>query len=350
MLPTDGVAIVNAMDAASARMLRDCKARVVRCGVVGEPGPGSDTLDASVRVINESLAGMTLQLRLPIGEVVARVPLIGRYNAMNVLQAFVAAHAMLTMTTPAGAPGLSPSEALGLLGAQLPGVEAPPGRLERVSTDADACSVFVDYAHSDDSLRNVLRSVGRLIPGRGHEAGRMTGAAGSTQEAPARPGRLIVVFGCGGDRDTTKRERMGAAAAQLADVIYVTSDNPRSERPSAIIDQILAGIPKDQREHVHVHPDRARAIRMAIEGAQPNDVIVIAGKGHETEQILSGGGGGLIRTHFDDREAARAILAERRPQTTKSTAKNADGVPLRRSAPGRSAGTSRSTRGGGGQK
>jgi UDP-N-acetylmuramoyl-L-alanyl-D-glutamate--2,6-diaminopimelate ligase len=344
ILPADGVAVVNASDPWTPRMLAGCRARVVRCAIEGEPADATATTpDATVRILDESLAGMTLQLRLPIGEVVARVPLLGRYNAMNVLQAFTSAHALLTLPTPANTPGLSAREALGLLGAQLPLLSAPPGRLERVSTDADHCSVFVDYAHSDDSLRNLLRSVGNVMPGRGHDAARLSSAAGSSHEAPPKAGALCVVFGCGGDRDTTKRPRMGLAAVELADRVIVTSDNPRSERPGDIIDQILSGLTKAQRHQIEVHPDRARAIRIAIESARPGDVIVIAGKGHETEQVLSDGAGGLVRTHFDDREIARAILAERRAPSpvSSNSARPADSPQRasRRAAPGRTAGT-----------
>jgi UDP-N-acetylmuramoyl-L-alanyl-D-glutamate--2,6-diaminopimelate ligase len=342
-LPASGVAVVNASDPWTPRMVRDCAARVVRCAVMGEAG--DDGADATVRIIDETLSGMTLQMRLPIGEVVARVPLLGRYNAMNVLQAFVSAHALLTLPTPANTPGLSASEALAVLAPHVSALVAPPGRLERVSTDEDAFSVFVDYAHSDDSLRNLLRSVGRVMPGRGHGAARVTEAAGSTHEAAPAPGRLWVVFGCGGDRDTSKRPRMGLAAVELADRVVVTSDNPRSERPGDIIDQILSGLTREQRHQIAVHPDRARAIRMAIEEARPGDVIVIAGKGHETEQILSNGAGGLDRTHFDDREIARAILAERRVSSGSSVTKGGsiESKPSRRVAPGRSAGVPRSS-------
>jgi len=350
ILPADGVAIVNASDPMSARMVRDCAARVVRCAVIGEVGDAA--ADATVEVLDESLSGMTLQLRLPSGEVLAHVPLLGRYNAMNVLQAFVSAHALLAMPTPANAPGLSASEALAVLAAHMAALVAPPGRLERVSTDADSFSVFVDYAHSDDSLRNLLKSVGRVMPGRGHGASRVTGAAGSTHEAAPPPGRLWIVFGCGGDRDTTKRARMGLAAVELADRVVVTSDNPRSERPGDIIDQILSGLSREQRLEIAVIPDRARAIRVAIEEASPGDVIVIAGKGHETEQVLSDGAGGLERTHFDDREVARAILAERRPVAKVKAVAGVAGMAgmastagvaksARRAAPGRNAGTPR---------
>jgi len=290
MLPEDALAIVNADDPASARMVRDCQAPVLRCGM----GPGEG---ARVTVLDMSMAGMRLRLDGPWGAVEVLTPLVGTYNAMNVLQAAAACHAL-------GVPGAE-------LEAGLAAVAAPPGRLERVSQPGEAFAVFVDYAHSDDSLRNVLLAAGRLIPGRGQGLA-MEAAAGAT--SPKREGgRLWVVFGCGGDRDRTKRPRMGRAAAEAADIVVVTSDNPRTERPSDIIDEILTGVPAAMRGKVTVQADRARAIRHALEQMQPGDVVVIAGKGHETEQILPDGQGGTIRTHFDDREVARAVLEERRP-------------------------------------
>jgi UDP-N-acetylmuramoyl-L-alanyl-D-glutamate--2,6-diaminopimelate ligase len=122
--------------------------------------------------------------------------------------------------------------------------------------------------------------------------------------------RLWIVFGCGGDRDAGKRPKMGDVATQLADQVIITSDNPRTERPGDIVDQILIGIQPARRAIASVQVDRDRAIRHAIESASPGDVVVIAGKGHETEQVLPDGKGGTIRTHFDDREVARSMLAE----------------------------------------
>jgi UDP-N-acetylmuramoyl-L-alanyl-D-glutamate--2,6-diaminopimelate ligase len=142
-------------------------------------------------------------------------------------------------------------------------------------------AAIVDYAHTPDSLENVLKAT-----------------------RPFVEGQLICVFGCGGDRDRTKRPMMGKIAAELADRVVVTSDNPRTEDPERILEDIVAGIP-DSVEAL-VIGDRAQAIRTAIAQAQPGDGVVIAGKGHEDYQIL-----GTEKIHFDDREQARLALAER---------------------------------------
>jgi UDP-N-acetylmuramyl tripeptide synthase len=139
----------------------------------------------------------------------------------------------------------------------------------------------VDYAHTPDSIHSVLR-----------------GARGSAD------GRVIVVFGCGGDRDRSKRPLMGRVAAEDADLVIVTNDNPRSEDPLAIIDEITSGIP--DRDATIVEPDRAAAIERAIDAAEPGDIVVVAGKGHETTQEIDG-----TFVPFDDREVARAALARR---------------------------------------
>jgi UDP-N-acetylmuramoyl-L-alanyl-D-glutamate--2,6-diaminopimelate ligase len=302
LLAPGGVAIVNAHDGWSQRMVRDFKGPVLRCGV----GVGSVPVvgDCTAHILEESIHGMLLKLTGPWGSVQVNVPLIGRYNAMNVLQAAAACHAI----------GMSEAE----LSRGLPRVSAPPGRLERVNEPADKVSVFVDYAHSDDSLKNVLASVGAVMEGRRHASGRVHDAAGAPA-ASTPAGRLWVVFGCGGERDRTKRPRMGLAAATHADFVVITNDNPRTERPGDIVDEILSGVPADLKDKVSVQIDRQRAIRLAIESALPGDVIVIAGKGHETEQILPDGAGGTIRTHFDDREVARTILEERRPPIERPT-------------------------------
>jgi UDP-N-acetylmuramoyl-L-alanyl-D-glutamate--2,6-diaminopimelate ligase len=142
--------------------------------------------------------------------------------------------------------------------------------------------VLVDYAHTPDGLTRSLEAARQLARG-----------------------RVIVVFGCGGDRDRSKRPVMGEIASRLADRCLVTSDNPRSERPEAIIEEILAGIPEEARRRCLVEGDREAAIRRAIEEARPEDVVLIAGKGHEDYQIFAD------RTiHFDDREVAEAVIQE----------------------------------------
>jgi UDP-N-acetylmuramoyl-L-alanyl-D-glutamate--2,6-diaminopimelate ligase len=156
-----------------------------------------------------------------------------------------------------------------------------PGRLERVDCGQDF-AVFVDYAHTPDALEQVLQLV----------------------RAEAT-GRLITVFGCGGDRDPGKRPLMGRVATRLSDYTIITSDNPRTEDPQRIIDAIITGVDRSG-DYVTI-PDRQEAIEHAIAVAQPWDTIVIAGKGHEDYQIV-----GQTRRHFDDCEVAQAALAQRR--------------------------------------
>lgn len=277
-----GLALVNTDDPAAERMLKQCRARQLRAGCCDE------LLDerrasggaAQVEIVRADISGMQLRLAGPWGLIEAHVPLIGVYNAMNILQAVACAHEL----------GMNADQ----LRASLPAVKAPPGRLERVEAAPNAGHgprVFVDYAHTDDALRNVLTAV----------RGGMKGG----------PGRLWAVFGCGGDKDRTKRPRMGAVAAELADRVVVTSDNPRSEKPGDIVSQILEGVLPAQRAGLSVQVEREQAIDFAIREADPEDVIIIAGKGHETEQIKSDGAGRLVSTHFDDREVARAALRHR---------------------------------------
>ncbi len=195
-----------------------------------------------------------------------RTALRGRFNVDNVLAAIAAAR-VVGVGTDVARRGIGD-------------VDRVPGRMEAIDAGQDF-TVVVDYAHTPDSIHNVLR-----------------GARGSAD------GRVIVVFGCGGDRDRAKRPMMGLAAAEDADLVIVTTDNPRSEDPSAIIDEIVRGIP-DAAAAV-VEPDRAAAIERAIDAAQPGDVVVIAGKGHETTQEIDG-----VSLPFDDRLVARAALARR---------------------------------------
>jgi UDP-N-acetylmuramoyl-L-alanyl-D-glutamate--2,6-diaminopimelate ligase len=260
-------AFVNVDSGWHERMTRECKGSVVRCS--------QRDGDATVRIVEMHRGGMRLVLRGGgWGEIDALVPLIGAFNAMNVLQAVCAAHAC----------GLTREQ----IAEGCTRLDAPPGRLERVATTPSEPLVLVDYAHTDDGLRNALSTVRAVLGGKG---------------------RVIVVFGCGGDRDQTKRPKMGNVAAELGDVVVVTSDNPRTERPGDIIDMVLAGIGGGDRSKVSVQADRRRAIEFAIEHATRDDIVVIAGKGHETEQILPDGQGGVVRHHFDDREVAREAIA-----------------------------------------
>lgn len=265
-LDRDALAIVNADDAASERMLRECKARVLRCSMGGEA-------DATVRIVAADLESR-VEMIGPWGSVEASLPLVGDHNAMNALQSVAAAHAM----------GLDREQ----IQRALPTLGPPPGRLEPVKVNAVAGPrVLVDYAHTDDALEKALLAVA----------------------SRKGEGKLWVVFGCGGDRDRTKRPRMGAVAGRLADRVFVTSDNPRTEEPASIVHEVLAGLP----EHVWKasDPDREAAIRAVISQADPSDIVVIAGKGHEDYQIVRTDSGGTVKRPFDDRLVAREALLHR---------------------------------------
>ncbi len=192
-----------------------------------------------------------------------RSPLFGLYNIHNITGA---ALAVLSA-------GVKPETVVSALAAP----EQVPGRLERVNSRSQA-AFFVDYAHTDDALTNVLNAV-----------------------RPGVGGKLTIVFGAGGDRDRTKRPRMGKAAAQGADFLIVTSDNPRSEDPEAIIAGIVAGIPAGT--PYKVIADRREAIRFAVQNARQGDVVIVAGKGHENYQEICG-----VRKHFSDRETLEEFL------------------------------------------
>ncbi len=194
-------------------------------------------------------------------------PLLGRPNAENLLAAAAAGIAL----------GFTPSE----ISSSLSSVAVVPGRLERIE-NARGLTILVDYAHKPAALEGVLRTVRPL--------------------AQAAGGRVHVVFGCGGDRDRAKRPVMGRIAAQLADDVVVTSDNPRSEDPDAIIAEVLGGVPAGA--DVAAVADRRAAIAEALRRARPGDVVLVAGKGHETDQVIAG-----VAHPFDDRAAVRALLA-----------------------------------------
>jgi UDP-N-acetylmuramoyl-L-alanyl-D-glutamate--2,6-diaminopimelate ligase len=212
----------------------------------------------------------------------------GRFNVRNAVAAATAARAL----------GVEPE----LIAAGLRSAEPVPGRFEPVDA-GQPFTVLVDYAHKPDALEQALQA--------GRELAAAAGEAGSTRETGGggRAGRLLVVFGCGGDRDATKRPVMGEVAARLADQVVLTSDNPRSEDPMAIIDDVRAGIPEGA--PLVVEPDRRRAIERAVADARPGDVVLIAGKGHEQTQTI-----GRRVLPFDDRQVAREALAgqaDRRP-------------------------------------
>ena len=228
--------------------------------------------DADVRPVS----AMTLDARglrgdvlTPSGQTLLDAPYVGEHNLANLLLTLGIVSAL----------GLSVDTAAAALHTSAP----VPGRFERCDGEGDDIVVLVDYAHTPDALERALRAI-----------------------RPLTEGRIICVFGCGGDRDRLKRPQMGAIAGRGADLALLTNDNPRSESPQAIADAVLSGIPEGTAEVV-VELDRARAIRLAMDQAQPGDVVLIAGKGHETVQIV-----GEHQKHFDDRQEARTALAARR--------------------------------------
>ena len=268
-----GVAVVNLDDPEGAGMAAAAPSSI---GVSLAPAS-----TAEISLVNEAstVRGIRATFATPRGVLAIEAkPLIGRYNVANLALAIGIGEA-LDLPQDAIARGIN----------ELRGV---PGRVERVVNAAEL-DIFVDYAHTPDALRNVLSAL-----------------------RPLTKRRLICVFGCGGDRDPTKRPKMGAAVAELADLAVVTSDNPRTEDPRAILDMILPAVPKP----FFVDVDRRVAIRAAITEATPGDVIVIAGKGHEDYQIL-----GTTKHHFDDREEAAAAVLEREHRLLAGVTRDAGG-------------------------
>lgn len=257
-----GRAIINADDPYGQRLIAQ----------LGDQAWSYSTHDSTADLWADQLcyepAGVKGVLHTPQGEAAFYLPLVGQYNLSNLLAALGAALSL----------GLDLTALVEKI-AEFPGV---PGRMERVQISPNQdISVIVDYAHTPDSLENLLKA-----------------------SRPFIRGRMICVFGCGGDRDRTKRPKMGKIAAELADVAVLTSDNPRTEDPERILQDVLAGIPETIKPMVIA--DRSKAIHTAILEAKPGDGVLIAGKGHEDYQIL-----GTEKIHFDDREQAREALANR---------------------------------------
>jgi UDP-N-acetylmuramoyl-L-alanyl-D-glutamate--2,6-diaminopimelate ligase len=223
--------------------------------------------DADVTAVDPefSLAGMRFRLRTPAGDRDFHSPLVGPPHIYNTLTAV--------------ASGLALGYDLDVINGALEKCTGAPGRFERVPHDGDF-AVVVDYAHSDDALLNVLRTAREVTKG-----------------------RIITVFGCGGDRDGSKRAPMGEAAGSLSDVVILTSDNPRTEDPEKILADAEAGIQKTGKPYEKI-ADRREAIKQAIAQARTDDLVLIAGKGHEDYQII-----GREVFHFDDKEVAREALA-----------------------------------------
>jgi UDP-N-acetylmuramoyl-L-alanyl-D-glutamate--2,6-diaminopimelate ligase len=266
MLPRDAPSLLNLDDPRGSALI-DAGGRPVTYAIGRAaditPGPLSFSLD-----------GLTFDVRTPRGTLHVRSTLVGRPNVYNILAAVSTATALDL-----------PFDAIERGVQALAGV---PGRFEMVSGKKDEVTVVVDYAHTDDALRNLLETA-----------------------RPLAAGRLITVFGCGGDRDRTKRPLMGAVAGRLSDLIVITSDNPRSEDPNRIIEEIQRGITADTRkdagQRLLTIVDRGAAIAKAIELARPGDLVLVAGKGHEKYQVI-----GDRVLPFDDVAVAREALSRRR--------------------------------------
>jgi len=257
-LGASATAVINRDDPVADDFMAATQAPTVTYGL-------SEAADLWARIVTIDIHGTHMTLCGRGGETPFATPLIGRHNVYNALAAAAAAQA-LGVTMPVIASSLAEATAV-------------PGRLQRVPSERPF-EVFVDYAHTDDALSNVLSAL-----------------------RPVTQGRLIVVFGCGGDRDRTKRPRMGCVAETLADRLVITSDNPRSEPPEDIIEQIVGGLSDDGLARSTILPDRREAIAAAIAQAEGGDVVLIAGKGHETYQIL-----GPRRVDFDDAAVAEEVL------------------------------------------
>jgi UDP-N-acetylmuramoyl-L-alanyl-D-glutamate--2,6-diaminopimelate ligase len=287
---TNPVAVVNVDDVFGRRVADEA-----RCPVVTVSAAGAD--DATVRVVRSelTLGGIEAELEVDGRSMKINSPLIGEHNVSNLAVALGIAHA-LALPLEEVARGIA-------------ALDKVPGRVEPVH-DPRGSVVLVDYAHTPDALSQVTKTISAF-----------TG------------GRLIVLFGCGGDRDQTKRPLMGSAAAAHGDIVIVTSDNPRTEDPEAIIEMALPGVESSGLPQLDLHqlagarsgyavePDRRRAIAAAIAAAGPDDVVLIAGKGHEDYQIL-----GERKIHFDDREEAaaaiKAIVAQGERKEVEETYKN----------------------------
>jgi UDP-N-acetylmuramoyl-L-alanyl-D-glutamate--2,6-diaminopimelate ligase len=269
MLPRDVPGVVNLDDPRAAALVAACGRSITYA--VSRPA------DVTPGPLSFSLDGLAFEVRTPRGTLQARSKLVGRPNVYNVLAAVSTATA-IDLPFAAIERGV---EAL----------DAVPGRFEVVSGPEDEVTVIVDYAHTDDALRNLLETA-RTLSG----------------------GRLITVFGCGGDRDRTKRPLMGAVAGRLSDVIVMTSDNPRSEDPRRILEEIRLGITPDTRrggdQSLLSIVDRREAIESAVDLARPGDLVLVAGKGHEKYQVM-----GHQTLPFDDVVVSREALARRRARS-----------------------------------
>lgn len=262
------VAATDADPVAAARFLAAAPPAALRWRASQGAIEGAEILAEDVE---HAASGLRATVHTPAGRVALRSPLVGGYNLDNLMVALGLGLGL----------GVGPE----VMAEALAGATGAPGRLERVTAEGvRGPAVLVDYAHTPDA---VARAIGAV--------------------RPVCRGRLVVILGCGGDRDPLKRPIMGRVAAEGADRLWATSDNPRTEDPDAIVDMMLAGVPLERRGLVVRQVDRASAIAGAIAEAEDDDVVLVAGKGHEDYQVL-----GTQKIHFDDREHAHAALLRRR--------------------------------------
>jgi UDP-N-acetylmuramoyl-L-alanyl-D-glutamate--2,6-diaminopimelate ligase len=255
-----GTAVLNIDDPYGARLDGLAK-RTLTYGI-------SSAADLTAKKFALSFHGLEFTAQTPAGPVEVRSALVGRINVYNILAAIGAA---LALEIP-----------VAKIEEGIRQLELVPGRFQRID-EGQPFLVVVDYAHADDAMRNLISTARELNPS----------------------GRIITVFGAGGERDRSTRPPMGEAAGSLSDLVILTSDNPRSEDPLRIINDVVVGLQKVNANYV-IEPDRDLAVAMAIDEAKPGDIVLLAGKGHENYQILRD------RTYeFDDREKARAILRRR---------------------------------------
>jgi UDP-N-acetylmuramoyl-L-alanyl-D-glutamate--2,6-diaminopimelate ligase len=259
-LPADASAVINADDSRGEEMVHDTRARRLSYGILTPANFRAQDVELSI-------AGTRFVITHDGMRTLVESQLTGRFNVSNLLAAY------------------STGVALGLPEEQIvrgiSALKAVRGRFEQIASPA-GWTAIVDYAHTPDALENCLRTIHEVMPGQG-------------------AGKIITVFGCGGNRDAGKRPVMGRIASELSDVVVVTSDNPRREDPKTIVDQITSGVLSGAELHREIR--RREAIRLGLSLARRGDVVLIAGKGHETYQVV-----GETRSHFDDREEVEAFI------------------------------------------
>jgi UDP-N-acetylmuramoyl-L-alanyl-D-glutamate--2,6-diaminopimelate ligase len=269
-LTSSSWAIVNADDEWSEKIIAGTGAKVLRYGT-------TNSADVHAKNITLTMQGTRFTIEYGGEEVEIISPLVGRFNVSNILAAFSVGVAM----------GIPNADIGGGIAAML----HVPGRFERVSSTA-GWTAIIDYAHTPDALEKCLNTIHDILKNR----------SGFPQQ---RSNKIITVFGAGGDRDKTKRPKMGAVVESLSDVVIITSDNPRTENPQSIIDDIHAGI--SRRENVYEEVDRRAAVVKALTMAKPGDIVLIAGKGHENYQVI-----GKEKIHFSDKEIVQEFIRDHR--------------------------------------